>query len=360
MISIIGAGPAGSHLAYLLAKKGQEVNVYEEHKLIGSPVQCTGLVTDSIKNIIDLKKEVIVNLIKGFKVFSKKNSVEINFKKPNIVLDRMKFDKFLANKAINSGANYFLNNKFESCKLYENYVEFNSNKKIIKTDCLVGADGPFSLVAKSANMYNNRKFMIGLQARINLKMEDSEIIEVYLGEGYFGWVVPEDENIARIGTASYTNSNVFFKSLLKKRAPNSKIREYQSGVIPMFDPKQKLQNERVFLIGDAACQTKNPSHGGIIQGMIAAEFLSKAITENKNYEKLLKPLNRDLKYNLLIRKVLDKFTEYDLDKLIGLVKKAKVKNILESFDRDYPSKFLFRLLIKEPRLLYFAKYLIKK
>ena len=358
MISIIGAGPAGNHLAYLLAKKGQNVNVYEEHKTIGNPVQCTGLVTDSIKQILDLKEDVIVNKIKGFKVISKSNSVQINFKKPNIVLDRMKFDRFLADKAIDTGANYFLSHKFESCRLNKDFVEFISNNKQFKTDYLVGADGPFSLVAKSANMYHNRRFMIGLQARVNLHMTDSEIIEVYLGQGYFGWVVPEDTNIARIGTASYKNSNEFFKSLLKKRSPKAKIREYQSGVIPMFNPKQKVQNGRVFLIGDAACQTKNPSHGGIIQGLTAAESLSKAITENKNYKHLLKKLNRDLNYNSLIRRVLDKFSENDLDRLVNLVQKTKVKSILENFDRDYPSKFLFKLLIQEPRLLSFTKYLI--
>ena len=35
MISIIGAGPAGSYTAYLLAKKGKEVIVYEDGNKIG-------------------------------------------------------------------------------------------------------------------------------------------------------------------------------------------------------------------------------------------------------------------------------------------------------------------------------------
>src|SRR3989344_3090766 len=358
MISIIGAGPAGSHLAYLLAKKGQEVNIYEDHKSIGNPVQCTGLVTDSIHQILKLPKKVIVNKITGFKVFSKNHSVEINFKKPNIVLDRMKFDRYVAEKAEDAGAKYFLNHKFETCKLSKENVEFMVNNKIFKTDYLVGADGPFSQVAKSANIYNNRKFMIGIQARVTLPVENTELIEVYIGEGYFGWLVPEDKNIARIGTASYKNANFFFRSLLNKRALNVKIREYQSGVIPMYDPKQKIQNGCVFLIGDAACQTKNPSHGGIIQGMIASQFLVKAITENKNYKRLLKPLRRELRYNLFIRRVLDKLSENDLDKLLLLVKKANVRKILETYDRDFPSKLLFKLLVNEPRLISFAKFLV--
>lgn len=358
MISIIGAGPAGSHLAYLLAKKGQEVNVFEENKTIGNPVQCTGLVTDSINQILKLPEKVIVNRVKGFKVFSKNNSVEINFKKPNIVLDRMKFDRYIAELAEDAGVKYFLSHRFETCQTKKENVEFMANNKIFKTDYLVGADGPFSPVAKSSNLYNKRKFMIGIQARVTLPIENSEIIEVYIGEGYFGWLVPEDDNIARIGTASYKNANFFFRSLLNKRAPNVKIREYQSGVIPMYDPKQKLQNSRVFLIGDAACQTKNPSHGGIIQGLIASQSLTKAITENKNYKSLLRPLRYELRYNLFIRKVLDKLSENDLDKLVYLVKKTNVKNILETYDRDYPSQLIFRLLLSEPRLLSFVKYLI--
>ena len=200
--------------------------------------------------------------------------------------------------------------------------------------------------------------MIGIQARVTLPIDDPEMIEVYVGEGFFGWLVPENENIARIGTASYKNANFFFKSLLSKRAPNTKIREYQSGVIPMYDSRQKIQSQRIFLIGDAACQTKNPSHGGIIQGLIASQFLSKAILENKSYKRLTRPLRRELKYNLFIRRVLDKLSENDLDKLICLVKKTSVKSILETYDRDFPSELIFKLLVNEPRLLSFIKFLI--
>jgi len=44
-ISIIGAGPAGNYLAYLLAKNSFDVCVFEEHKTVGLPVQCTGITT---------------------------------------------------------------------------------------------------------------------------------------------------------------------------------------------------------------------------------------------------------------------------------------------------------------------------
>ena len=39
MITIIGGGPAGSYTGYLLAKKGFDVSIYEEHAEIGNPIQ---------------------------------------------------------------------------------------------------------------------------------------------------------------------------------------------------------------------------------------------------------------------------------------------------------------------------------
>jgi digeranylgeranylglycerophospholipid reductase len=41
---IVGAGPAGSTVAYGLARAGHRVLVLEEHPRVGYPVQCAGLV----------------------------------------------------------------------------------------------------------------------------------------------------------------------------------------------------------------------------------------------------------------------------------------------------------------------------
>jgi len=70
MISVIGAGPAGSHYASLAAKNN-EVHLFEEHKTVGKPVACTGILTDSVKSIIHhIPKELIVTNINRFKIVS--------------------------------------------------------------------------------------------------------------------------------------------------------------------------------------------------------------------------------------------------------------------------------------------------
>src|SRR3989344_6171094 len=110
MISVIGAGPAGSFYA---SKEKNEVHLFEEHKEIGKPVACTGILTDAVENIIKVPEKLIVSKIKRFKITGpNKKSIYIDLKKTNLVLDRAKFDQFLLEKALDNNAVLHLNEKF--------------------------------------------------------------------------------------------------------------------------------------------------------------------------------------------------------------------------------------------------------
>jgi flavin-dependent dehydrogenase len=67
MISIIGAGPVGCYTGYLLAKAGKKVQIFEEHKEIGIPIQCTGIVTKDIFNFINYNKKIFINKLEKVK-----------------------------------------------------------------------------------------------------------------------------------------------------------------------------------------------------------------------------------------------------------------------------------------------------
>ena len=69
MISVIGAGPAGSFYASLAAKK-DDVYLFEEHKVVGRPVACTGILTDNVSDVIKIPKDLILNKIRRFKIVS--------------------------------------------------------------------------------------------------------------------------------------------------------------------------------------------------------------------------------------------------------------------------------------------------
>jgi len=128
------------------------------------------------------------------------------------------------------------------------------------------------------------------------------------------------------------------------------VLEDQSGMIPVYDPRQKLRapGERVFLIGDAATQVKATTYGGIIYGLIAA----RALAENpETYEQAMAArVSRDLWLSLRIREFMNAMTEEQADELVGLFEKEGNRQIIERHDRDFPSRFIVQLLMKESKL----------
>lgn len=346
MISIIGAGPVGSYLAYLLAKKGWKVNVYEEHENIGLPVQCTGIVTSSIEKLIPIRKKFLVNKLKRVKVFSNNEKLDIDLPMNNLVICRKEFDRYLAEKAMDAGAKYFLGWKF----LDFDGKNIKFNKCVKKTDVLIGADGVHSKVSKLLG--NKTKLITGVQARVNTKV-DKDCFETYFDNDFFGWIVPESSSVARVGVISTKNPEIKFRKFLIDKVGKCKIREYQSGMIPVYDKKLKIKKGNVYLLGDAAGHVKATTFGGIVQGMESAKILANCLYYKKNYKFNLRKLNKELNYSLLLRKKLNKFKSKDYDYLLKLVNQEKIKKVLSKFDRDKPSKIMFKLALKEPRFLRF-------
>ena len=361
MITIVGAGPAGSYLGYLLAKQGKKVSILEEHETVGKPVQCTGIVTHSIEKFFKLKRDVIAKKLDKVIVVSKNNKIEVNV--DEIVMWRDMFDQFVAEMAQDAGAEILLNHHFigfngkNSIKVKD---KKNDKTKEIKTDVIVGADGPYSSVAKAADMNSNSKNYIGMQAKVKLKM-DTTAFETYFGKdfpNFFGWCVPESEDTVRLGIGCFENAQEYFYKFLKNRTGKKDVLCWESGLIPLYNPKKVIQKGNVYLIGDAATQVKATTGGGIIPSLKAAQTLCDCIINNKNYNKEFKKQSgRELLLHLRIRNVLNKFSDKDYDKLLNLMSQEKVRKILKKYDRDTPIPLVTNLLLKEPRFLLFSKIL---
>jgi len=365
MINIIGAGPAGCYAAYLLAKRGKEVSIYEEHKKVGLPLQCTGIVTQSIQNTLkfDIPKKIILNSIDKVKIFSPNNKfIELKLRNKNLVIDRTKFDNYIWKKAKEAGAKTHTQHKFLTLK--NNHLFFKNNStikkiKFNKKDTLIGADGPNSVVSKIINKKINTKYLIGLQARVKLK--NKNYVEFFPHIGSFAWIVPENKDVVRIGVASYKNTKKDFEHLLKlKKIKPINIISKQAGLIPLYNPKIKIQKNNIYLLGDSATQIKSTTGGGLVHNITAANTLAKSIFNNENYQKNFNKENKiDLTIHLYLRRFMDKFSKNDWNYLAYLFKKKKIKQVIEKFDRDYPSNFMLKLILREPRLLYFSSCIFK-
>lgn len=361
MISIIGAGPSGSYLAYLLSREGYDVRVFEEHGCIGKPVQCTGLLTSAVTRIIHSEK-FVRNRIRNARVYAPNgNYAGFRFRRENLVIDRTLFDCFIAEKAVQSGAEYFLGHRFVGKR--NSYIVCRNKGKVKRfhTDILVGADGPNSSVAKTFSS-QKREFFIG--AQMTVRMANRNFIEFYPYFRDMGWVVPVSRNVARVGTASRKRPSIFADFLKFKLGNNYRknVISHEAGLIPVFNPgiKSFYNNSQnaTYLLGDAATMVKATTAGGIIQGITAAECLAETIIYRKDYENLWRQrVGRGLFLHLMIRRILDSFTESDHNRLIGMFEKERTREILNRYDRDFPAQIMLRLLWAEPSVLGYIRKL---
>jgi len=350
MIAIIGAGPVGCYAASLLADKFRVV-VFEEHKNVGLPIQCTGIVTQEIFNFVHKKNNFIINQVSDVRIFSPNNNfIKLKLDKPDIIVDRQKFDSYFYNLARKKGVEFFFSHKFMSIQgnsvLVKNLVSGRIKK--FKFSHLVGADGPLSPVAKNIGLSANRRFFTGIQAVV--KKKNNNIIDFYPFKGGFGWAVPENKNTLRIGVASAHNPKEQFDKLLKKY--KGKVIAKQGGLIPIFKPSASFSKENIFLIGDAAGFVKATTGGGLVLGLKSAEILAHTINNNVSYTAgLYLNLVPNLWLNLKMRKMMDSFTPEDWNELIKDLNNKESKKALQGVNRDQLFKLLTSMAVKNPRIM---------
>ncbi len=369
-VAVIGAGPVGGYAASLLAAQGHDVSLYEEHKEIGRPMQCTGLLTSSFDELRLPPKALqsfLVNKTERIELIAPSGR-KIEIKQKEYVIDRSRFDEYFTDKAVDNGAKLHLGRRFLSAE--GRWLQFKDNgtgrRVYAPTDFVVGADGPNSAVAQQFGIFGQREFFFGVQAVAKGEFDPSAY-QAYFGNrfapGLFAWVVPEDKKTARIGVAVRNNPrqyfDIFFKELNEKCNKKIKIKAWQGGVIPIHDSNLPTEIEnKVFLLGDAAAQVKATTLGGIIPGLKAAECLARSMATGEGYEKLWKKrIGQDLWLHLQMRKVMDKLSDKDWNSLIKLMGQEKITSVLEKHDREKPGKILFSSLLKEPRLIQFIHHL---
>lgn len=361
MISIIGAGPAGSAIAYLLAKSGQPVTIYEEHHTVGRPVECTGLVTSQFTSQVKLDGKFLQNKIRTARIYAPNGRyITISLKQPNLVIDRTAFDRYMAQKAKSAGARLKLNSRFTGTdgshiNIFDKASGMNHK---IQSKTIIGADGPSSTVAKSSGIFGSRQFLYGAQAVAEL--DNDNAIEFYPHVATFGWIVPVDRRTVRIGVLGRKDTMPALRQLLKlKGISKQQIKEMQGGVVPLYNNKirtyRRFRQQDIYLIGDAATQVKATTGGGIIPGLKSAAALRSAILNRRDYESEWKSiLGCDLWLHLYARKIMDRFSDSDWNKLVRIFSKKQNLRILEDIDRDNATKLFFKLGIREPRLWQFA------
>lgn len=378
-LAIVGASIAGNFLCYLLSNTKLRILVIEEHKDIGLPFQCAGLVSQKLTQLIKVPKDIILNrvsvakFVTPFGKFIKLSGDENPYIINRIALDRLFYEKVKNYKNIS----FYLGEKFESFKyIKENRkkrVLFETSKRKIKVKMLIGCDGPLSLVGKLLGIKN--KVIYASQIRVKGTFNQNEA-SMYFDPRWkelFGWIVPEGNNIYRIGIGTSTNIAKKFKLFTKalKIDINQKI-DQQGGIIP-YGMMNKIAFNNILLLGDSACQVKATTGGGIVILLTCAKYAASCIikcfkTDNfskkvikRNYERLCAiKVGKQLKIHYIIRSILEEFTKKDFEKFFQIIKTSKIEHLISIYgDMDFPKDLIFKLLKNPLGFTFLIKFVLK-
>lgn len=336
--------------ARLLADRGHDVLVLEEHQAIGSPVHCTGLMGLEAFAEFDLPRTTILGEAEsarfwgaaGQSVTAKSNRIRA------VIIDRARFDEQLAASAQTSGAEIRAGWRAETVHIESNAVRVAVDKgrpPIYARACVLACGASYRF---------HRALGLGLpdvflqSAQMETPFPERLEIEVRFGREVapsgFAWLVPIRRDAvphARIGLMSATKIRERFTRLVSGLCASvefdpADLPEPRLKMLPL-GPVSKTFSDRVVAVGDAAGLVKPTTGGGIhyslLSGSLAAEVLDEALQRNRvntgtlgRYERLWRRrLGQEIRVGLAFRRIAARLSDDSIDEIIEL---ARVNGVI--------------------------------
>jgi digeranylgeranylglycerophospholipid reductase len=370
-VLVVGAGPVGSTFARHMAEKGYDVAILEKKREIGVPLQCAGLLGKKIKKVNVLPEEYILNQVSGAYIHSPSNHILKVSKKEThaYVLDRIGYDKFLAELAVNNGADILLKHKVADVNAESGKVKLVHGEKELSADIIVGADGSNSIISPTFNSQSKSVHAVQYLVETNVKLLETDFVDLHVNSNIspgFIWSIPLSNSQARIGlfgNYDYPTLNKFLTDFMNsnEKFKDARIIKKYYGTIPVSDSRKNIVNNRVLLVGDAASQVKPTTGGGLIIGFecakIAAEAASNAI-ENDNISLLAdyelnyrKKFEKELKIQLGVQKTFELLSDADLDEMFLKLKEKGAEDIISNYGDMDKQSHLVKEMIKRGMLM---------
>jgi len=372
-IIVIGGGPAGSTLARVAAGAGLDVLVVDKRKEIGNPVRCgEGLgEREVVKQDIEIPRQCISTDIHGAKVVGP-NGKSIVWKDASTkgwVLERKFFDKWLAELAVDKGARVHTYTRATKL-LTENGkpagVELSHGGRDpyeVRAPMIVSAEGMESFMARAAG-FNTVHLMYDVDTCYQYEMrpyDHENLIELYFGEklaprGYV-WIFPKTDKKANVGIgigANVTNAKknggidgadpkILLDGFINNHPQlkdSSTLIDF-GGVISVGAPINEFVKDNFLVVGTAAKQV-DPIHGGGIAlameaGALAANTIIDAHKKKDFSRESLMPYEKTWRETagkkvakrLLLRKVLEKVNDDDLNHIFNNITQADLEHVME-------------------------------
>ncbi|MEM2237088.1 MAG: NAD(P)/FAD-dependent oxidoreductase [Candidatus Caldarchaeum sp.] len=335
-VAVVGAGPAGLIAARETSRRGVKTAVFEEDQVVGRPEKCAGLYSiEGLKGLgIPVEGPYLQNKVRGAVFVSPSGRIfEVDAGHDvAVVCNRERFDQFLAEQALSAGAELFLEERVVEAKVVNGEARTKTKNVEVASRYLIVAEGRTAATARQVfPNYQLNGWLPIVQYQISNHQQDPEMVYLYFRRyipEFFGYLVPVDERVGKLGVAASKNTDKLAAKLLSELFPHAKLLGVSSSSIYLGKPLQHPLKGPAMLVGDVAGQTKATTGGGVIMGGFAAIAAAKHAAGEGRYQDYLKPVLRELNRTYLLRSLTAKLSPKMLDILFQAVKESGLENIL--------------------------------
>ena len=290
-IVIVGAGPAGAVLAYLLARRGLDVLVLEKAALPRYKTCGGGVTLKTVQNLpFDASPVYEVQADGGILSYAGRQllKADLGWTVAWTVM-RGAFDHFLIQQAVGAGAELYEGVSVEHVALHDDRAVVHTSHGPHAARLLVGADGVNSPVARSLGMLPERRVGVAVEAELEVPAAGMSAQGAYatfdfgaLPYGY-GWIFPKRDHLsvgvfqAHPGKAAGLRQRLEAFIACQPVLQGAKMLHFQGHPIPLGVSRQPLHRGRALLVGDAA-NLADPWLGeGIYYAVLSARLAAPVI-----------------------------------------------------------------------------------
>lgn len=350
-VLIVGAGPGGSALATYLAKKQIRVLLidaqsFPRDKVCGDFVSPLALAELQKLGITGLEEFPYTNVINRAALYLDGTEI-INHPMPRVegmpyygrVIPRIILDEWIFHAAVKAKARTLENTRLKNFSIHSDGIRaelsVNGKIKIINSKLIVGADGSNSTVARIYHGGKPSTFdkILAVRAYYEGINGPDDQCDLYFTEdsfpGYY-WLFPTGKGKANIGVGmvleTLPKNETHLKELLakliakdkglSKRIGNGKaIGKIAGWPLSTYNPQNKIIDDRLLLLGDAAGLINSLNGEGIQYALLSARWASTTIQtciEEDNFSEVAlssydKVIDKELRYDLALSNTVIQF-----------------------------------------------------
>ena len=332
-VVVVGAGPSGSVAALNSAKKGYKTLLIERGPEPGSKNVSGAMIREKdISRFVDVSGLPFEKVVKNVRLIfqSRTNSVEIKIspREKLYTITRLKFDKWLAQKAEQAGA--LLITKTAVTGIEGNKVITERGE--VEADYIILSEGANALISMSLGLRRELKpdeAVLGVKEvysltrdevnkRFNLHEDEGEAWRVISDNPvpYAGFLYTYKDSIALGVGVPLSEIKGFkpyeildsYKENYSELIKGASLREYSAKIIPENGfPEFKACNGKVFVTGDAIGLVDPLTFNGIGPAIASGYLASENLESCEKYEKALtqmEEISRIVRSRKLVKELL--------------------------------------------------------